>query len=324
MLLKTLVRKHRVWAVILLGVIVYAVMSIYADWEDLVSAMKDFDLRIIPAILALTTANLLLRFIRWNFFLHRAGVRLGLKHNLFVYFSGLIMTVTPGKSGEMWMGWLIKDIYGEELSKTIPVVLITRATDVFALVILSFLGLLYYQQSVYLVFPLLAIIIIFFAFIRSKKISQKMILILENRAGKYTESVRTMHRTFEATMEPKGLAAMTVFAALSWFMECLGFYLVVLGFDESISLTLSAFIFSFASLAGGISMLPGGLGVVEAGISGMLELFDYTSAVAVGTAIIVRFGTLWYSVLLGTLVYFTFRGRVKLKPNINTGLSQDN
>jgi hypothetical protein len=67
-----------------------------------------------------------------------------------VFISGLSMIVTPGKLGEIWKGWLIKDISGDDLSKTVPVVIMDRVTDVLSLVILSAFGILSYKEGIYL------------------------------------------------------------------------------------------------------------------------------------------------------------------------------
>jgi glycosyltransferase 2 family protein len=54
------------------------------------------------------------------------------------------MIVTPGKLGEVWKSWLIRDISGDELGKTLPVVIIDRITDVISLIFLSLIGIFYY------------------------------------------------------------------------------------------------------------------------------------------------------------------------------------
>lgn len=302
--------KNKVWLIVLFAVVVYMLMGVYADFEKLISVMKDFDWIFIFALFLLTTINYLFRFLKWDFFLKRAGVHLSLKDNLFVFFSGLSMIITPGKIGEIWKGWLIKDITGEELSKTIPVVIVERITDVLGLVILALLGVLYYNEGIYLILTLLSIFAGFFIAIRSKIISKKLISIMENRSGKYAENIKTMHNTFEKTMEPKGLIGMSLLSAFAWFFECVGMYLVVRGFEESISMTLATFIFSFASLAGAVSMIPGGIGVAEATISGLLQFFGMAPTVSIGIAIIVRFGTLWYGAIMGLSAYLLFKKKI--------------
>ncbi|MHC1610604.1 MAG: lysylphosphatidylglycerol synthase transmembrane domain-containing protein [Candidatus Methanospirareceae archaeon] len=303
-------KSSKVWLIILFAVAVYLLMGIYADFGKLASAMKDFRWTFLLLLFALTTTNYLLRFIKWDFFLKRAGVYLNLKDNLFVFFSGLAMIITPGKIGEIWKGWLIKDINGEELSKTVPVVIVERITDVLGLAILSLFGVLYYKQGVYLILVLLLLFLLFFAAVKSRTTSRWLISKLETKMGKYAENIKTMHRTFEATMESKGLIGMSLLSAFAWFFECLGMYIVIIGFKESINITLATFIFSFASLAGAVSMIPGGLGVAEATISGLLQFFGSAPATSVGIAIIIRLGTLWYGAIMGMSVYLVLRGKL--------------
>ena len=299
---------RKIWLVIIFAVAVYLVMSLYADFGKLAAALKNFHVAFLFIVFALTTFSYFLRFFKWDFFLKRVGVHLKLKDSLFVFFSGLSMIVTPGKIGEIWKGWLIKDINGEPLSKTVPVVIMERLTDLTGLILLSVFGVLYYyQQGVYLVLVFVLILIGFCIAVRSRRISGRIISFLGKRAGKYTENIKTIREAFEVTMELKGLIGMTLLSAVAWFCECLGIYMVVLGFQETINIALAAFIFSFASLAGAISMIPGGLGVAEATISGMLQMFGFVPAVSIGIAIIVRFGTLWYGAAMGIVVYLLFR-----------------
>jgi uncharacterized membrane protein YbhN (UPF0104 family) len=49
-------------------------------------------------------------------------------------------------------------------------------------------------------------------------------------------------------------------------------------------------------------MIPGGLGVAEATIFGLLQFFGISQSISVGIAIIVRIGTLWFGALLGLTV----------------------
>ena len=309
----TMKKTSKLWSIILASVIIYLIIGIYADLEKLTQAMKEFYWPYLFILFALTTVNYLLRYIKWDFFLKKAGIHLNLKENLFVFFSGLSMIITPGKMGEIWKAWLIKDIKGVELSKTIPVVIVERITDVLGLVILSLFGILYYKQSTDLILIFALLTLIFFTSIKSKRISNKIISTLETKMEKYAENIRTMHKTFQKITTPKDLIIMSLLSAFAWFFECLGMYLVVLGFQQSINIILATFIFSFASLAGAISMIPGGLGVAEATILGFLQLYGIPQTTSAGIAIIVRLGTLWYGALMGLCIYLLFRKKYHVK-----------
>jgi len=258
----------------------------------------------------LTTFSYFVRFIKWDYFLKSVDVHLKTRDNLFVFFSGLSMIITPAKMGEIWKGWLIKEINGEKLSKTIPVVIIDRVTDLLALIILSLTGIVYYERGSYILFIILIFFVAFFLMVKSRFISEKIIFFMEKRAGKYSPDVKQMHQTFEQSMTPKNMMITIFLSLLAWFFECLGLYLVIVGFGQNISLTISTFIFSFSSLVGAASMIPGGLGIAEATISGLLQFFGLSSTASVGVALIIRVGTLWYGVILGLIVYLLFKRKV--------------
>ncbi|WP_230972282.1 lysylphosphatidylglycerol synthase domain-containing protein [Archaeoglobus neptunius] len=53
----------------------------------------------------------------------------------------------------------------------------------------------------------------------------------------------------------------------------------------------------------GLSMIPGGIGVAEASMTGLLQYFGLAAEVAVASTLIIRFGTLWFGVFLGWAVF---------------------
>jgi uncharacterized protein (TIRG00374 family) len=302
--------KKKFVLIIVLAIGVYIAMGIYADLSQLARVIAEFEWGYLVALLGLTTAGYLLRYLKWDLFLRKAGILLPAKQNLFVFFSGLAMIVTPGKIGEIWKGWLIRDISGDSLSKTVPVVILDRITDILSLILLSAVGILSYREGAPLLVILLVIIAGFYAAMRSGPISERMLGVLERHAGKYASDARAMHATFEQTMEPATLLGLSALNALAWSCECLGLYVVAVGFHEQISITLATFIFSFASLAGGVSMIPGGIGLAEATITGFLQVYGLGVASAIGIALVVRFGTLWYGVILGSAIHLTLRRRM--------------
>jgi len=91
----------------------------------------------------------------------------------------------------------------------------------------------------------------------------------------------------------------TAISAIAWFCECLGAWLVLRGFGADISLLQATFIYAFSSIMGAVLFLPGGLGVAEASIIGLLVLFGVDRGLAVSSALIIRLCTLWLAVLVG-------------------------
>lgn len=302
--------KNKFWLIILFAVIVYLVMGIYTSFGNLLSALEKFNWIFLPIMIILVTLAYLVRFVKWNFFLRNVGVYLPVKENLFVFISGLSMTITPAKAGEIWKGWLIRGINGESLSKTVPVVIVDRVTDFVGLVILSFSGILFYKSGIYVLLILVLLFAVFIFMIKSKTISTRLISLLEGRAGKYNIDVKDMHQTFQRSVTSKYLVGLSLLAVLAWFLECLSVFFVIKGFGTSMNIIISTFLYSFSTLLGAVSFIPGGLGVTEASLSGFLVLFGLTSSIAVGAALVIRLGTLWYGAILGFLIYTIFNKRI--------------
>jgi len=62
-------------------------------------------------------------------------------------------------------------------------------------------------------------------------------------------------------------------------------------------------------------MVPGGIGVAEAGISGLLVMNGISPALSVGIALILRLGSFWYGAILGFTVYALFKKRIMKDKN---------
>jgi uncharacterized protein (TIRG00374 family) len=79
---------------------------------------------------------------------------------------------------------------------------------------------------------------------------------------------------------------------VAWSLECLTFFLVLVGLGRPMSWELvvqAAFIFPIATLAGSLSLLPGGIGVTEGGIAGMTQaIVGAPRSVAAASALLVR------------------------------------
>ncbi len=60
------------------------------------------------------------------------------------------------------------------------------------------------------------------------------------------------------------------------------------------------FIFAVASLAGVLSMLPGGIGAAEAGLAGMfVSVARLSGGISVALTLVIRLATLWFATLVG-------------------------
>jgi Lysylphosphatidylglycerol synthase TM region len=79
-----------------------------AGWREVLAAAGAIGARAIFVALPTSLGNYLLRFARWQRFIKMLGHNVPLRRNLPMYLSGLAMTATPGKTGELMRGVFLK------------------------------------------------------------------------------------------------------------------------------------------------------------------------------------------------------------------------
>src|SRR5436190_10587983 len=96
-----------------------------------------FDWWLAPAAVALTGANVALRFLRWQFFLRRAGVFLPVRQSAGIFVAGLAMLLTPAYAGEGVKTWLVRRAQAGSTARAASVVLAERLFDAMALALVG-------------------------------------------------------------------------------------------------------------------------------------------------------------------------------------------
>src|SRR3990172_2136025 len=140
--------RTRLLASMLLGIVVFAGLLAYGDFRSVGHDLREFRWELMPLILLVTLGNYLLRFIKWEYYLRQIGVA-GLKRSdsFLIYFSGLGMTVTPGKVGEWLKSYLLREMHGTPLTRSAPILLAERLTDSLALLIICAFGVIAFATN---------------------------------------------------------------------------------------------------------------------------------------------------------------------------------
>src|SRR5690606_27283192 len=102
---------------------------------------------------------------------------------------------------------------------------------------------------------------------------------------------------------PASLLPAAVLGATGWFAEAWAFHLLLDWLGASIDLWTAVAIFFFATLAGGLTGAPGGVGGAEAAMVALLSLQNVPLEVAVPATAIIRVTTLWFAIGIGLVVF---------------------
>ncbi|MBF6600635.1 MAG: flippase-like domain-containing protein [Dehalococcoidia bacterium] len=306
---------------LLLGVLVFGGLAAYGDFPQLIAHFEEFRWELLPLILLVTSGNYILRFFKWQYYLRQIGVvGLSAVDSFLIYFSGLGMTVTPGKAGEWLKVHLLNEMHGTSVTKSTPILIAERLTDALGLLIIAAAGVVVFGRN-----PLIIGTVVTFAgggvlvvwVLRRRRLSHWLLGLLAR-----VPVVRRLEPHFEefyegtyTVMQPRGILLMTALSVASWFFEVAAFYLTLIGVGTAGSfdtLFKAAFILPIATLVAALLPTPGGLGVAEAGITSLsLRLFkEMTKSTAAVATLIVRLATLWFGVGLGLLMFAVLTRRL--------------
>jgi uncharacterized protein (TIRG00374 family) len=305
--------KKKILISIAFGAVVYLCFSVYADFDKLLSAFGNFNWLWLPVILSLSFLNYIFRFFKWHYYLHILEIKLSFKESFLIFLSAFTMSVTPGKMGEVLKSYLLKEENNTPVSKSAPIILAERLTDFVSIVLLCIIGsyVFNYGQAIILIIGLIFILTIVLLSMRG--FSLKLISFLEKISfiKKHIEKIQTAYDSIYQMIKIKPLIIATLISLLSWFFECMGFYIVINVFTNSLgietSLLSATFIYAFSTLIGAVAMLPGGVGVTEASLTGLMVLSKIPKDISVASTIMIRLATLWFAVLVGIVSVFLYQ-----------------
>jgi uncharacterized protein (TIRG00374 family) len=300
-----------------LALAVLTVLTVIGDVRELRDSIRKFDWYLLVPIVLLTIWNYWWRFLKWEIYLEALDVpHIPRKTGIPIFLSGFAMSITPGKVGEVIKAFYVRRETNAPIERVSGAVFAERGTDAFAMLVLAIAGATQFSYGRWFV---LAILVAGAAGVLLLR-TPGFVAFVTRMMGRVPVANRFVHLAesfFEATrtlLEPRLLLKGTALGVMSWTGECVAFFLVLvgLGLDPTWSLFMIAlFVLAVSSLAGGISMLPGGLGVADASVAGMLlVLVDsplMTDSLAIAATLLIRFATLWFAVGLGAVMLLILR-----------------
>jgi uncharacterized protein (TIRG00374 family) len=299
-------KRHLVLA-LALGVAVYLVLAIFSGFGDLRKALDGFNYALVPAILGLVLLSYVGRFFRWLYYLKLLKVSVPLTINAAIFAAGLSMTISPGKLGEVLKSVFVRQASGAPVARTAPAVVAERATDGTGMVAWGFLGAFALGLGPSTMVVFLAVAAVGIAVLRSKRFSLLAERVLNKfpLLDRFAPHLHDFHASSNELLAARPLVIGTLISFLSWGLECLGVYLCAVGLGVGTPFLLVVFAFATSSLLGVLSMLPGGIGAVEAGLTGQfVALAGLSVGIAVALTLLIRLATLWFATLLGILGLF--------------------
>jgi uncharacterized protein (TIRG00374 family) len=311
---------RKVVLAVLFAALVFAGLAVYSDVNALRETARGFRLGAFGLGLGLAAGNYLLRIVRWQYYLRLLGIRIPLGESSAVFLSSFVMSVTPGKVGEVFKSLLLYEARGISFARTAPIVVAERLTDLIALVLLTALGSLAFENGI-LVACAGAVLVSGLILVCSYRPLGEWCLRIAAKLpvlGKLAPKLREAYDSLLEMTRPAPMLLGTLVAFVAWAMECGSLYAIVHGFEGAhISWDGATFAYASSTILGAVAMMPGGLGVTELTLTGVLHMIGgdaIPTPVATAATILVRIATLWFAVAIGVVALAAHRAMQAGKP----------
>jgi uncharacterized protein (TIRG00374 family) len=271
---------------------------------------------LLPAFgFALTSAGL--RALRWHLFLGAVGARPSLLTSIHAQLIGFSLTMTPGKVGEVYKCHLIEQKTGVPMARTAPIVLFEKGMDAVAFAALALVTAALLPdladafsaaaRTLIVVGVFLVIGIVLLQRTRPDDVSRLLLRVVGRfRIGRKLASLAVL--AFTGSLDLLRLPLLTRLMVMSLAARtCDGLCLTWAAWAFGIGLDPLAGIFALNSSGaiGGLSMLPGGIGIVETSMSVLLTQFGAAPGTALVATLVARFATFWLWVAIGLVLLVT-------------------
>jgi glycosyltransferase 2 family protein len=306
----------------IVGAVSYGALLLYAD-SGLFTANLD---KLTPIVLFHATlwsmSNFLVRGLRWEYYLRRLGLRLAVQESVLVFLAGFAMSITPAKSGEVLKSLMLRASSDMPLARTASIVVAERTTDVAGLVLLAGLGLSSVVGRVWILGVSIAAVLVLALVAGSRRAGRVAIDFLTQfrRTRRLRQKLLEAHSSLLTLVTAVPFLIGTVLSVIAWSTHGVALWVIAKSFPGcSLTLTGSMLAYSSPLLAGTLAMIPGGLGLTEASMIGVLARMGgpgITLAVASTISIVVRILTFWLAIAIGflALALWELRRRVARGP----------
>jgi uncharacterized protein (TIRG00374 family) len=304
----------------LLALVAFGLIGLAAatGWRETWGQIARLTALEVIALLLLSSANYLLRGLRWHIFAQRLGLPSGLAANLRHFLGGFAMSVTPGRVGELVrMRWIRRET-GWAVERSAPLVLMDRAYDLLAMALLLGLAVSLAAGGIAGALPVVVLAFGAGVVVTRPRLLAAALTLTYRASGRFRRGfvrARAAARSLARFSHPPTMAAALAAGLVGWGAEGYAFHLLLGWMGADIGLWKALAIFLFASLAGGLTGAPGGLGGAEAAMVALLAAGGVPMEVALAATAVIRVTTLWFAIAIG-LAVFPLAERISLRGRI--------
>ncbi|MGV3617683.1 MAG: lysylphosphatidylglycerol synthase transmembrane domain-containing protein [Fimbriimonas sp.] len=293
--------KYLLHVAVLAGVVWAGMKTI--DGDQFKRALHEFDWIYAPFIALLGVGSMVVKSWRFSTLLQEVN-EIPRSVAMKAYIAGQSMTLLPG--GIAARSGLLQQV-GVPIEKSSPAVAMSSMTDQLGFLLCGIVASFFFEPARKPVMILLAVLAVIALVLGIEAIRTWLYRLVErllgrfNMADKWKGFVENMSETLSWRVMAVGIANTLVSFALLVF----ALHLCMEGVDHSVAPLTLLLAFAVPTMLGRISALPGGIGVTEVGMVGVLDRAPGVPLDSAAAAVLVfRLGSVLFTALVGAVIYF--------------------
>jgi uncharacterized protein (TIRG00374 family) len=247
--------------------------------------------------------------------LKNCEIEIPLAKSIAVFLSGMAFDITPGQIGALMKSQILKTSSNIPRTKTAPIVLVEKVYDLIGAFLASTIGIIILGLDPYLIIIVILVLATIFFFMYYRPAAELFFNLITKMKffSKYVENLSEFHEIIQKSTSVKVATICVILAVTYWFLISVAVYYTLIAFDIDILDYFKVLsIYATSSLLGAISFIPGGIGITESTLAGLLTLEGIGVSTALILSVMIRIMTLWYLVCIG-FIALKFTGAFSFK-----------
>ena len=298
----------KIISIVIITIIIYAVFLFISDLDKISDKIFNFKLEFLPIIIGLVIFSWIISYFRWNILLKNQNIHIPHSLNFQIFLVGGALGITPGKIGELFKSQILKEKFNIPRTKTAPLFIVEKFLDLVSAMIVTIIGIWFIPEIGYLAIVGLMISVLLFKILTSKKFFNQTLNFLNKIKflKKYLEPLSSSHEILSKTLYSKKMFFLLTLSFFYWIIIGCAAFFVIEGFGFSIGSILNIIsTYSSSLIIGALSFIPGGIGIAEGSLIGLLTFQDIHISEAVVIVVLIRIFTLWFSTITGFITLKT-------------------
>lgn len=294
------------YLIVIAAAIIYLLFVFVSNSQILITSLEKIKWEFLVLIFVTEFIVLILRTARNRIFLKSININIPFSRNILIYFAGLSMTITPANVGELIRTQFLKREVGTPIASTIPIYFGERINDLIAITIItsSFLIFVSFIEGEIVVAISIIIIILGIGILKNQRLFDlferkiNSIKFLLKFSKDFEQLRNSMQSVFKTSVIKKTIPA----SIPIWLVHGISAYLAFLSFGVNMGFMKTYVIYFTSLVIGATSFIPGGIGITETSLVGLLTLQGINFSVAVALTLVLRLVTIWFAAIVGIVV----------------------